>query len=549
MVNILHVNKSIIYKNRKDIKITQKNIDNFYKWKQICQDANKKELDVLNKYTHFKKEERPNWVIKIKPMTFEQRITAMFAPNIYGYADKKKGILRSIIGGKKSENGAENGRRGRIHTLLIGDPGTSKTVLSTESTKLDSNSRMVDATGASGKSLVGIVDKENDNSMVKYGVVVVSKNSHVVINEAGSMSHEDQWHLTGIAEEGRTSLDKWGEHIPIDAPTTLILTANPLGTKWNSSKISTDKMIVIRQNLLDRIDQIYGFFDAQTEEEMEEFIEEITKIKNRKPHNYNFLIKYLQYLKTIEPKWVGNAEKRLNRFWINAKSKGLCSNRSLFSIKRIAEAQTKLNLLHEVDDIIASQTMHSFQLMYNQYGKVIEQIQNPRDLTIEVFYNILKENNKTGYTVKELCNKGSEKNKQIKEYLKNKWDLEHNKELKTIIGMLEQKRGIITTSLRPKVLRYSIETSEKDSSTSTNNNGLSDHSDETSNSRIKKNHENFEKDIQIDKADRSDKSDSEEEYISDTKLVNISGTKKSNPIEMTKEQYDSWAGNKNENEV
>ena len=37
--------------------------------------------------------------------------------------------------------------------------------------------------------------------------------------------------------------------------------------------------------------------------------------------------------------------------------------------------------------------MHSLQLMYNQYGKVIEQIQNPRDLTVEIFYNILEENN------------------------------------------------------------------------------------------------------------------------------------------------------------
>ena len=69
-------------------------------------------------------------------MTFEQRITAMFAPNVYGHADKKMGIIRSIVGGSKAENGAQNGRRGRIHTLLIGDPGTAKTVLSIESTKI-----------------------------------------------------------------------------------------------------------------------------------------------------------------------------------------------------------------------------------------------------------------------------------------------------------------------------------------------------------------------------------------------------------------------------
>lgn len=83
----------------------------------------------------------------------------------------------------------------------------------------------------------------------------------------------------------------------------------------------------------------------------------------------------------------------------------------MFSINRIAEAQAKLNLSWEVDDIIANKTMKSLQLMYNQYGKVIEQIQNPRDLTVEVFYNILKENNGIGYTINELCKKASEKNK------------------------------------------------------------------------------------------------------------------------------------------
>jgi DNA replicative helicase MCM subunit Mcm2 (Cdc46/Mcm family) len=314
---------------------------------------------------------------------------------------------------------------------------------------------MVDASGASGKSLIGIVDKENDSLMVKYGVVVAAKNSHVVLNEASSLSHDDQWHLIGIAEEGKTSLDKWGEHIPIDAPTTLILTANPVGTKWQSPKMSKDKMIVIRQNLLDRMDQIYGFFDYQTQEEMEEFIEELDKITNRKPHNYNFLSKFLQYAKTIEPKLTETTRYRLNRFWIKAKLNDMAGNRSFFSIQRIAEAQAKLNLSWEVDDIIARKTMQTLQLMYNQYGVTVEQIQNPRDLTVEVFYNILKEKNGgIEYTVRELCKKGSEKNKQVDGYLKNRWDFETNRELKTIVNMLEQRENIKIVGLKPRILVY-----------------------------------------------------------------------------------------------
>lgn len=553
LVNTLHSDKPIVYRNKKEIKITQKDIDNFYRWKTICNIAYKKELEVINQYNNLQKENRPDWIKKIKPMTFEQRLAAMFAPNVYGHVDKKIGILRSIVGGSKTENGAENGRRGRLHTLLIGDPGTAKTSLAKESTRLDSNARMVDATGASGKSLVGIVDKENDSLMVKYGVVVAAKNSFIAINEAGSMSHEDQWHLIGIAEEGETSLDKWGEHISINAPTTLILTANPLGTKWESSKISKDKMAVIRQNLLDRLDQIYGFFDTQTEEEMEEFVDELDKIASRKPHNYNHLSKFLQYAKTIESKLTGTTKYRLNRFSINAKLKGMTGNRSFSSIKRIAEAHAKLNLSWEVDDIIASKTMKSLQLMYNQYGTTIEQIQNPRDLTVEVFFNILKENDGTSYSVRELCRKGVEKNKHVDGYLKKNWELRHNKELRTIIGILEQKENIKIMSLKPLILQYSSISSTNIVTTNTTksekDNGdslcdLSDPCDHYLDSVIKKNNENVENNKNRFQKDPQ----SHRSHGSHSKEINDNSTKKciSSQKDVTCKNTASETKNKND---
>lgn len=548
MVNILHTDKKINYKNKREIKLSKKDIEIFYKWKKICIESYKKELEVINKYKDISKENRPEWVKKIKPMTFDQRITAMFAPNVYGHADKKIGIIRSLVGGSKTKNGTDNGRRGRIHTLMIGDPGTAKTTLAAESIKLDQNSRIVDATGASGKSLVGIVDKENDSLMVKYGVVVAAKNSHIVINEAGSMSHEDQWHLIGIAEEGSTSLDKWGEHISIDAPTTLILTANPIGTKWESSKMSKNQMVVIRQNLLDRIDQIYGFFDTQTEIEMEEFVNEMDKNTSRKPHNYNFLTKYIQYAKTIEPKLTEITKYRLDRFWIKAKLKGMAANRSFFSIKRIAEAQAKLNLSKEVDDIIAIRTIESLQLMYIQYGTTIEQIRNPRDLTVEVFYTILKENNGIDHSVKEICKKASETNNQVKGYLKNKWEISHNKELREIIDILKQKENIKIINLKPLILVYSNEISPNHTESKTyNNDSLSDLSDpyDQSSNNILEEKENNNNSYQLNSQSyRSYGSYSKEELSTkNDKLVNISNKKKGLSYEMTKEQFDSWIGN------
>ena len=111
--------------------------------------------------------------------------------------------------------------------------------------------------------------------------------------------------------------------------------------------------------------------------------------------------------------------------------------------------------------------------------------------------------------------------------------------------MLEQKQGIKITNLKPRVLQYSDDISENDNRICDLYNISDQHHDKS----INNNNENFPKDKQIDETDRSDRSDSKEEYISDVKLVSLSDFKKSNPIEMTKEQYDSWAGNENENEI
>jgi DNA replicative helicase MCM subunit Mcm2 (Cdc46/Mcm family) len=168
------------------------------------------------------------------------------------------------------------------------------------------------------------------------------------------MPPEDQGHLTDIAEEGRCTLDKYGTHFDIDAPTTIIATANPYYTKWNSgSSVSKDEIPVLR-TLIDRCDQLYAFRDAPSELEVKDYTNQKTKIRKRRPHNYNFLRKFLIYAKSISPEMNRDAEYRLNEFWAKARLKDAATNRTYDSIFRLAEAQAKLNLSKEITDDIAS---------------------------------------------------------------------------------------------------------------------------------------------------------------------------------------------------
>ena len=445
LVNVLHGN-SIIYKNKEETRLTNKDIELIHRHKDIVERRGLSYIDI---------------------------IVSMFAPNIIGYNDKKLGLLRSLIGGL-SDHGDDNGRRGRIHTMLVGDPGLAKSVLSKEATKLQPNSRYVTATNASGKSLVIIIDKENDSLIARYGAVVLSKGSTCVINELGAMSLEDQKYLLDIAEEGRCTIDKYGFHLEVDSPTTIIATANPYNQTWNGFKITKDEIPALK-SFLDRFDQIYGLIDAPSEEEIRAYPRQKTAIRERRPHNYNFLRKVLIYAKRLSPHITEEAKEMLNQFWINAKKEGLATNRTYEAIFRIAEAQAKLSLSNEINEDIAMQTMNSVSLMWSQYGKIVRAISSPREVTSHVFYQVLKVT-RSGMTIHELCKKACNMSNEVKDYLGDKYELERNHKLKSVIDDLLNNSRIRRIGEKPMVLKY-IENTEINNSFCINSSDVSDISD------------------------------------------------------------------------
>ena len=160
-----------------------------------------------------------------------------------------------------------------------------------------------------------------------------------------------------------------------------------------------------------------------------------SEIRKRPIHNYNFLRKYLLYARTLEPVLTSEAEDMLNCFWKKAKIEGTMTNRSYDSIFRIAEAQAKLSLKTEIDYEVARESMESFQLMMVQYGKTIDLVDSPRNVTYRAFLNILK-NTHFPISIRELCRIACEENKQISEYLGDKWSVEQNRKLKSVKNIL-----------------------------------------------------------------------------------------------------------------
>jgi DNA replicative helicase MCM subunit Mcm2 (Cdc46/Mcm family) len=421
--SILH-STSIKYEHREELTLTKTDVESFYRFAKI-----------------------PNIV---------ERLVSMTAPNVIGENDKKLGILRSAVGAQ------ENHCRGRINTLFVGPPGTAKSMLAREATKLIRNSRYVTAQNASGKSLTAIIDKENDNStFLRLGPIPLAKNAICAINEIGSMSFEDQRFLLDIMEEGRFTIDKYGNHQEIDSPTTIIATANPHGIYWKDSYKIGNEEIPVSKAMIDRFDQVHGFVDSKSEEEIKEYAERKIGIAKRKSHNYNFLVKYVLYAKTISPLISDEAIVMLNRFWEKLKINGIASNRTFDTIYRIAESHARLHLKDMIDSKIATEAMESIKVMLLQYGHIIQVTEDPREIAQQEVTNIIKET-KAPISFSEAVKLASQRNPQIKFYLGdngkgNNLTVEGNKRFRDLRERFIEGRDtkIMITSMKPLTLFWS----------------------------------------------------------------------------------------------
>ena len=419
--------ESIRYVNRKDLVITSKDIEGFERFAKLDCEVENCQRNIL------------------------RRLIAMFAPNVVGHEDVKLGVLRSIVGGDKQHGEFKSGF---IDTFMVGDAGTAKSTLGNEATKIKPNSRHVSAPHASAKTITGIVDKENEGYTLRLGAIPLANDAICSIDEITAFPPEEQSKLLDVLQDREFDLDKYGRHFKIQAHTTIIATANPIGLRWSDrERISNDEVPMIKK-LLDRFLQIYAFRDDMSEKQTHEFTKQMSIIRKRRPHNYNFLRGYLIYasqikIRTITPE----AEFMLNDFWEKARAKGKLSIRMFKGIFSIAEAQAKLQLKDVVDSKIAEQTMESVRLMMVQYGETVKSTADPRELTYSKCLEILRES-KIGITVRSLFEMACKADTQIIEYIGRDWSISGNFKVKYVVDMLRIHTNVKEVGSKPLILQW-----------------------------------------------------------------------------------------------
>lgn len=310
------------------------------------------------------------------------------APSVYEMDDVKKGILLQLFGGtnKSFEKGGSPKYRGDINVLLCGDPSTSKSQLLKYVHRIAPRGVYTSGKGSSAVGLTAYIsrDPETRQVVLESGALVLSDGGVCCIDEFDKMSDSTRSVLHEVMEQQTVSIAKAGIITTLNARTSILASANPIGSKYNVN-LPVPQNIDLPPTLLSRFDLVYLVLDQIDEQNDRRLARHLVGMYlEDTPENGNaqevlvsstfhqlsawslthsqpveFLTSYISYARTkCQPKITQAASEALVSAYVQMRKLGedvraaerriTATTRQLESMIRLAEAHAKMRLAEEV---------------------------------------------------------------------------------------------------------------------------------------------------------------------------------------------------------